>query len=102
MWPKYLSLATFMYKTFNSLNLANFSPYELVFRRKPKILLNLESTLDIKITGTFKEYYELLDERLRYLHDILQNFKSKRLAMINEDRSFFQYNSGDLVYMISP
>ena len=34
MWPKYLSLATFRYNTFNSLNLANFSPYELVFRRE--------------------------------------------------------------------
>ena len=33
---------------------------------------------------------------------MLQNFKSKRLAMINIDRAFFQYNSGDLVYIISP
>ena len=31
MWPKYLSLATFAYNTFNTLNLANFSLYELVF-----------------------------------------------------------------------
>ena len=42
MWPKYLSLATFVYNTFNSLNLANYSPYELVFGRKPKMILNLE------------------------------------------------------------
>ena len=27
-WPKYLSLATFVYNTFNSLNLANYSLYE--------------------------------------------------------------------------
>ena len=26
----------------------------------------------------------------------------KRLAMINKDRNFFQYNNGDLVYIISP
>ena len=44
MWPKYLSLATFAYNTFNSPNLANYSPYELVFRIKPKILLNLDYT----------------------------------------------------------
>ena len=31
MWPKYLSLAAFAYNTFYSLNLANVSPYELVF-----------------------------------------------------------------------
>ena len=102
MWPKYLSLAMFTYNTFNSLNLANFSPYELVFRRKPKILLNVETKPDIKVTHTFKEYYELLNKRLKYLHDILQNFKLKRLAMVNKDREFFQYNSGDLVYIISP
>ena len=36
MWPKYLSLAMFVYNTFHTPNLANFSPYELVFRRKPK------------------------------------------------------------------
>ena len=102
MWPKYLSLATFMYNMFNSLNLANFSPYELVFGRKPKILLNLETTPDIKVSGTFKDYHELLNKRLKYLHEILQNFKSKRIALINKDRTFFQYNSGDLVYIISP
>ena len=54
MWLKYLSLFTFAFNTFNSLNLANYSPYELVFRRKPKILLNLEPTPDIKVTGTLK------------------------------------------------
>ena len=75
MWPKYLSLATFTYNTFNILNLANYSPYELVFRRKPKILLNLETTPDIKVSGTFKEHYKLLNKRLKYLHDIIQNFK---------------------------
>ena len=31
-----------------------------------------------------------------------KNFKLKRIAMINKDRVFFQYNSGDLVYIISP
>ena len=83
MWPKYLSLATFTYNTFNTLNLANYSPYELVFGRKPKILLNLETMPNIKVLGSFKEYHELLNKCLKYLHEILQNFKSKRLAMIN-------------------
>ena len=39
MQPKYLSLATFAYNTFNNLNLANYSLYELVFGRKPKYYL---------------------------------------------------------------
>ena len=47
MWPKYLPLATLAYNTFNSPNLANLSPYDLVFERKPKILLDFETNPDI-------------------------------------------------------
>ena len=50
----------------------------------------------------FREYYELLNKRLKHLHDILLNFKSNRLVMINKGRVFFQYIGGDLVYIISP
>ena len=102
MWPKYLPLATFAYNTFNTPNLGNYGPYELTFGRKPRPLLNLDSNPDIKVSGTFREYHELLNKRLKYLHGILLNFKSKRLAMINKDRAFFQYQGGDLVYIISP
>ena len=74
----------------------------MTFGRKPKALINLESNPDIEVSRTFKEYYELLNKRIKYLQDILFNFKSKRLAMINKDREFFQYKSGDLIYIISP
>ena len=62
MLPKYLSLATFVYNTFNTPNLANYSPYELVFGRKAKLLLNLETLADIKVSGIFKDYYNLLNK----------------------------------------
>ena len=88
MWPKYLSWATFAYNTFNTPNLGNHSPYELIFGRKPRSLLNLETTPDIKVSGSFKEYYDFLNKRLKYLHNLLLNFKSKRLAMINNDSVF--------------
>ena len=78
LWQKYLSLATFAYNTFNTPSLVNFSPYELVFRRKPKVHPNLETMLDIKVAGTFKDYYNLLNKRLEYLHKLLQDFKLKR------------------------
>ena len=81
MWPKYLSLATFAYNTFNTPNVVNYIPYELVFGRKPKVLLNFKPTPNIKVAGTFKDYHGLLNKRLKYLHELLQNFKSKRLAM---------------------
>ena len=52
-----LPLATLAYNTFNTPNLANYSTYELVFSRKPKLLLDLETNLDIKVFQTFKDYY---------------------------------------------
>ena len=102
MWPKYLSFATFAYNTFNSPNLANYSPYELVFGRKQKLLIDVETDPDNKVVGTFKEYYTLLGKRLQYLHKVLQDARTKRLALMNKDRDHLQYNSGNLVYIISP
>ena len=102
MWHKFLTLATFDYNIFHTPNLGNYSPYELVFRRKPRILINIETDPDIKVSGTFKDYHTLLTKRLDYLHKMLQNFKMKQLALLNKDREYFQYNSQDLVYLISP
>ena len=87
---------------FNTQNLGNYSPYELTFGRKPKLLLNIESNPDIMVSRNFREYYELLNKRIKYLQNILFNFKSWRLAMINKDRENFQCRGGDLVYIISP
>ena len=102
MWHKYLPLAIFTHNTFNSPNLANHSPHELVFGRKPKLLLDLKTDPDVRVLGTHREYLLQLRKRLEYLHKLLQDFRMKRLALINKDREDFQYNSGDLVYIILP
>ena len=73
-----------------------------MFGRKPKLLLGLETDPDIKVLRMYKEYYERLEKRLRYLDKVLQDFKAKQLALLNKDCEFFQCNSGDLVYLISP
>ena len=102
MWCKYLPLVTFTHNMFNSPNLANHFPYILVFGRKPKLLLDLETDPDVKVSGTYREYFFQLSKRLEYLHKLLQDFQMKRLTLINKDREDFQYNSRDLVYIISP
>ena len=61
----------------------------------------METNPDIKVSRTFKDYYTLLNKGLQYLHKLLQDLRSERLVMINKDRNFFHYNSGDLVYIIS-
>ena len=102
MWHKYFPLATFTHNMFNSPNLANHSPYELVFGRKPKLLLDLETDPDVKVSGTYRQCFLQLSKRLEYLHKLLQDFQMKRLALINKDRDNFQYNRGYLVYIILP
>ena len=69
-WHKFLSLATFAYNIFHTSNLGNYSPYELVFGRRPKILINIGTDLDIKVSGTYKDYHTLLTKRLDYLQNM--------------------------------
>ena len=102
MQLKFFPLEMLVYNTFNSPNLANHSLYDLVFGRKPKIPLDLKTDPDIKVSGMFADYYALLGKRLKYMQEILQQFKSRHLVMINKNHKDFQCNSGDLVYIISP
>ena len=102
MWSDYLPFATLAHNTYNFPNLSNYSPYELVFGRKPKLSLNLETDPDIKISATYKEYYERLEKRLKYLQKVLLDFKMRWLTLLNKDWEYFQYNSRDLAYLISP
>ena len=97
-----MPLAAFAHNMLNSPNLANHSPYELVFGRTPKLLLGLEMDPDVKVSETHKEYFAQLGKRLEYLHRLLLDFWMKTLALINKDRDDFQYDSGDFVYIISP
>ena len=95
MWPDYLPFATLAHNTYNSPNLSNHSPYELVFGRKPKLLLDLETVPDIKVSATHKEYYERLEKRMKYLQKVLQDFKMTQLLLLYTDQEYFQYNGGD-------
>ena len=66
------------------------------------MLLDLETDPDIKVSTAYKEYFILLNKRQQYLQNLLKNFRVKCLALVNKDRDYVQYNSGDLVYLISP
>ena len=76
-WHKSLSLATFTYNIFHLPNLGNYSPYELVFRRRPRILINIETNPDIKVSGIFKDYHTLLTKRLGLLAEDAAEFQDE-------------------------
>ena len=61
-WNKFLCLATFTCNTFNTPNLCDHSPFQLIFGRQPKFLLDLETDPNIKVSGTYQDYYTLLNK----------------------------------------
>ena len=89
MWIDYLPFATLAHNTYNSPNLGNYSPYELVFGRKPKLLLELETDPNIKVVVTYKEYYKKLEQRLKYLQKVLLEFKTKCLEFVEQGSRIF-------------
>ena len=60
-----------------------------MFGRKLKLLLDLETDPDIKVSVTYKEFYEWLEERLQYLQKVVLDFKIRRLAFLNKHREYF-------------
>ena len=80
MWYKYLPLATFAHNTFNSPNLANHSPYELTFGRKPKLLLDLETDPDVRVSGTHREYFAAIKKKTRIFTQTLTRFLNEKIG----------------------
>ena len=53
-----------------------------MFGRKLKLLLDLETDPDIKVSATYKEYCERLEKRLKYLQKVLLDFKNEMINII--------------------
>ena len=79
MWQKIFIFGYVCLQHINTPNLGNHSPHELIFGRKSRSLLGLDSTPDIKVSGSFREYYDLLNKRLKYLHNLLLNINPRDL-----------------------
>ena len=63
--PDCLPYAMLCYNSYNTLNLDNMSPYELVFRHKTTILHKLEIRPNAVVSRTFTDYYERLKKNLK-------------------------------------
>ena len=80
MLHKYLPLATFAHNTFNSPNLANHSPHELVFGRKPRLLLDLEMGPDVRVSGTQREYLLQLKKEIRVFAQTFTRLSNEKVS----------------------
>ena len=81
MWHKYLPLATFAHNMFNSPNLASHSPYELLFGRKPKLLLDLETDPDVRVSGIHREYLPAIKKKTRIFTQTLTGISNEKISI---------------------
>ena len=60
---------------------------------------DLEVQADIVVSGTLCTYYEKLKKNLQYLCSRLHRFRSQRNDLLNRNRKYHAYQSGQKVYM---
>jgi hypothetical protein len=101
-WDHFLPFSMLSYNIYSTPNLANFSPAEIVLGRKVKIIPELEINPDIQVTKQMNQYVNNLNQRLKYLRDMLQKFRDRRLQITNKDKEFHSYFVGQLVYLYNP
>ena len=101
-WNIYCKPAMLVYNSYASPNLADFSPFELVFGRKANICPEFEFKPQVPITGTHKQAFEILQKKLRYFRQALQKFRDNRQNLLNRDKTYHGYTAGQIVYLYFP
>ena len=101
-WDIYCKPAMLVYNSYASPNLADFSPFELVFGRKANICPEFEIKPQVSITGTHKQAFEILWKKLRYFRQALQKFRDTRQNLLNRDKTYHGYTAGQIVYLYFP
>ena len=66
-------------------------PYGLVFQRIPRVLIGLETDLNMQVQRKYRKYYEQLNIRFEYLQKLLFAFKMKK-PMLNKEKCSFSIN----------
>ena len=70
--------------------------------RKAHIVPIFEVTPPIPVTGTFAQAKDLLDKKLQYFREMLRKFRDKRYEVLNKNKEFKGYTSGQIVYLFFP
>ena len=105
-WPLYASVAAYAMNTFASEALQGFSPFELVFARKPRDLTSVQFKPLSEYPIPLREYVELLMKRAEFICKLQMNWKIEQVSdkcltneMYNEVKRFAK---GDIVYALAP
>ena len=97
-----VGISTLNYNTFASPNLDGFSPYELVFGHKARIMPELEIEPQLPVGGTLKKFHQNLNYKLDQIRRHMQKYRDKKVDMQNRDREPSAFQVGQLVHMFQP
>ena len=107
-WPLFIGCTCYAYNTSPHRLLKGYSPFELLFGRKPKDPLNLDSDiLEEPIPPTISEYVISLKEKLAEVGQIATELHNKHQLSQSIDRAREinrkpMFHVGDLVYLLFP
>ena len=102
VWREYVDFAMLSYNSYSTPNFDGLCPFELVFGRKPNVLLLTEAMPQAPVSGTFREYYGNLRTKLEYMRKHLVSFRDRRAELANKDKQHHGFFIGQIVYALIP
>ncbi len=101
-WPEMVGVAQLNYNTFASPNLDGFSPFELVYAHRAKIVPELEIEPQLPRSGPIRVFYQNLKHKIDSLRQHMQKYRDQKVEMQNKDREPHSFQVGQLVHMFQP
>ena len=105
MWPLYASVAAYTMNTFASKALQGFTPFELVFARKPHDLSPIQFQPLAKYPIELRHYVELLLKRAEFIRVLQVDWRNEQNRDKRTHNEMFsnvqRFMKGDIVYAIT-
>ena len=105
-WPLWVSSAAHAINGAASAVLGGFSPFELVFVRKPPNLLSLSITPIPEFADSYGEYMSILQARLAFQKSVILKLRTDQTLQRFENSKRYdqviKFNPGDMVKLFAP
>jgi hypothetical protein len=106
-WCYYVQAACHAYNTFVHVTLGGYSPFELVYLRKPPDWLGIDPDLLNGVKVQYSDYVDRLKSRLRMIGSLVLKYHNEAqerecLKQADSLRKVPSYRAGQLVYFLMP
>ena len=105
-WPLYASVAAYAMNTFASKALQGFTPFELVFARKPRDLSPIQFKPLAEYPIKLRHYVELLLKRAEFIRVLQMDWRNEQNRDKRTRNEMFsniqRFMKGDIIYATAP